>query len=189
MHPQGLDLVAEISENPLILHFDRMNLMDRLFVSVLGNRNSGKSSTWNELFGAEVRTGKKPRLLPLGGGQCVEVFLISGSFEERQIYAGEVLDNQDCRIVLCSVQYIEEGRDTFTYAFENQFQLFAQWLNPGYEDQGECFDRHGFIPWILGQGGTVSLRDGRIPVKPRAEELRQFIDGWATARGLAFNCP
>lgn len=163
--------------------------MKRLLVTVLGNRNSGKSSTWNALFGTTVRTGKNTRTLPLGGGQCVEVFLISGSPEERKTYAGDILQNQDCRIVLCSVQYAELGRNSFMYAFENEFEVFSQWLNPGYNDNGENFDRLGFAPWLVAQGATISMRDATRPIQPRAEEIRQFIDGWASARGLTFACP
>lgn len=163
--------------------------MERLFVSVLGNRNSGKSSTWNTLFGTPVRTGKKTRMLSLGGGRCVEVFLISGSPEERQLYAGDILKNQKCRIVLCSVQYAEAGRETFKYAIKNNFIVYTQWLNPGYNDQGECFDRQGFVPWLLARGATISIRDGKRDIALRTEELRQFIDGWATGRALAFTYP
>lgn len=65
---------------------------NRLFVGVLGNRNSGKSSTWNDLFGRTVRRGKNSRRLELAPGECVDVYLVSGSFEERKEYAGDVLD-------------------------------------------------------------------------------------------------
>lgn len=82
-------------------------MSDRLFVAVMGNRNSGKSMTWNTLFGATVRTGKHARNLALYGGECCEVFLISGSPEERGEYVGDILEDNDCRIVLCSVQYTE----------------------------------------------------------------------------------
>jgi len=77
---------------------------DRLLVGVLGNRNSGKSHTWNTLFGRTVRRGQQPRCLELRSGKGVEVFVVSGSFEEREEYAGDILKNQDCRIVLCSMQ-------------------------------------------------------------------------------------
>ena len=58
---------------------------DRLLIGVLGGHNSGKSHTWNELFqsGGDVRTGKHPRPLVLWQGECVEVFLVSGSPEEH----------------------------------------------------------------------------------------------------------
>ena len=99
-------------------------MADRLFVAVIGSRNSGKSTTWNTLFGHEVRTGKESRRLWLDDdGHTAEVFLISGSNEERKKYAAKVLADVDCR------------------------------------------------------AGTERLRY-------RVEEIRQFIHGWALARGL-----
>ncbi|RYG92624.1 hypothetical protein EU803_00525 [Loktanella sp. IMCC34160] len=163
--------------------------MERLFVTVLGNRNSGKSLTWNTLFGATVRTGKNTRKLSLSGNRCVEVFLISGSPEERKTYAGDILADQECRIVLCSVQYADTGLETYDYAFANGFSVFAQWLNPGYHDAGENFNRHGMTPWLLARGATISIRDATRAVHTRAEEIRQFVDGWASSRGLTFPCP
>ena len=82
---------------------------DRLFVGVLGNQKSGKSTTWNTLFDARVRTEPRheSRNLTLYGDECVEVFLVSGSFEERKLYAGDILENKECRIILCSIQYTE----------------------------------------------------------------------------------
>jgi energy-coupling factor transporter ATP-binding protein EcfA2 len=164
-------------------------MTERLFVGVLGHRNSGKSTTWNTLFGATVRTGQYARTLTLYGGECVEIFLISGSPEERQLYAGDILKNQDCRIVLCSIQYIEAVRKTLDYVVEEGFESFIQWLNPGRNDNGENFDRLGLMPWLLGQGATVSMRDGKTAPSPRTEEIRQVIHGWAKARGLTFQCP
>ena len=76
----------------------------RLVVGVLGNRNSGKSHTWNTLFGRTVRSGNHHLRLRNGrNGECVEVFLVSSSFEERRENASDTLDNQDCRIVLESI--------------------------------------------------------------------------------------
>ncbi|MER8747414.1 hypothetical protein NKH54_30810 [Mesorhizobium sp. M1004] len=161
----------------------------RLFIGVLGNRNSGKSTTWNTLFGATVRTGRHTRTLALYGGECVEVFLVSGSPEERQLYAGDILDDQDCRIVLCSIQYIETGRRTLDYAAEGDFDIFVQWLNPGRSDAGENYDRLGLVPWLVGHGATVSMRNGKEPPRERTEQIRQFIYGWAKSRQLTFACP
>ncbi|MFC5066550.1 hypothetical protein [Flaviflagellibacter deserti] len=161
---------------------------DRLFVAVLGHRNSGKSTTWNTLFGGTVRTGQHPRTLPLHGGECAQVFLISGSPEERQLYAGDILENQDCRIVLCSIQYIEAVRKTLEYAVGEKFDLFVQWLNPGRNDPGENYDRLGLLPWLLANRATLSMRDGKVPPGPRTQEIREFIHGWAKARGLTFPC-
>src|SRR3954471_23847398 len=109
-------------------------MADRLFVGVVGHRKSGKSTTWNTLFGRTVNTGKQSRMLELLPGECVEVFLISGSNEERDQYAGDVLENQRARIILCSVQYVESASATIEYITEQDFWLYAQWLNPGYND-------------------------------------------------------
>jgi len=161
----------------------------RLFVGVLGNRNSGKSTTWNTLFGGTVRTGTNTRRLTLYGGECVDVFLVSGSFEEREKYAGEILDDQDCRIVLCSIQYVEAVRTTLDYVVERDFEMFVQWLNPGRMDPGESFDCLGLMPWLVGHDATVSKRDGKIAPADRTEDIRQFVHGWAKRRGLTYACP
>ncbi|RKQ72509.1 hypothetical protein [Oceanibaculum indicum] len=163
-------------------------MSDRLFVGVLGNRNSGKSITWNTLFGSTVKTGTHPRKLDLYDSECVEVFLISGSFEERQLYAGDVLDNQDSRIILCSIQYTKEVYKTLYYVEDKGFDVFVQWLNPGYNDDGENYDNLGLMPWFLGHGATVSMRDGTVSPILRTEEIRQYIYGWSRPRGIIFSC-
>ena len=163
--------------------------MDRLFVGVLGHRNSGKTTTWNELFGRVVRTGKAARTLQLNGGECVEVFLISGSPEERGEYAGDLLVDPNCRIVLCSMQYVEHVTRTLEFVAEQGFAFHVQWLNPGFTDGGHVADTLGLVPRLLHAGATFAIRDGKIPAGPRVEELRQLIHGWAKARGLTFPCP
>lgn len=135
-----------------------------------------------------MRTGRNARALALYGRECVEVFLISGSPEERQLYAGDILEGQDCRIILCSIQYTATVRETLDYVVENKFDIFAQWLNPGYSDPGENYDRLGLLPWLVGHEATVAIRDGKGQPQQRSEELRQFIHGWAKARDLTFLC-
>ena len=54
----------------------------RLLIGLLGNRSSGKSHTWNELFGRTVRRGTYPRKLELLPGECVDVFLVSGEIND-----------------------------------------------------------------------------------------------------------
>lgn len=164
-------------------------MKQRLFVGVLGNRNSGKSTTWNTLFGNIVRTGTRTRTLRLYDGECVDVFLVSGSFEERDKYAGEILDDQDCKIVLCSIQYTESVRTTLDYVVKRDFEMFVQWLNPGWIDAGESPDRLGLVPWLIDHDATVSKRDGKINPSERTEDIRQFIHGWANRRGLTYACP
>ena len=160
--------------------------MDRLFVGVLGNRNSGKSTTWNTLFSKTVRTGKNSRTLELYPGVSVKVFLVSGSFEERREYAEEELAKTDARIVLCSMQYIQQVKTTLSYAFDSGFSVYVQWLNPGYSDSGTYFDRLGLAPQILGNGGVLSMRDGAVGPAARVAELRELIHGWAYPRKLLF---
>lgn len=161
---------------------------DRLFVAVLGNRNSGKTTTWNTLFGRIVKTGKQSRSLALRPGECVEVFLVSGSFEERNLYAGDVLEDQDSRIVLCSMQYTEEVAKTLDYVKEKGFDLYVHWLNPGYSDQGENWDRLGLVNRILDAPSALAIRSGKVNPASRVQEMREFIYGWAVYRGLIFKC-
>lgn len=163
-------------------------MADRLFVSVLGNRNSGKTHTWNTLFGATVRTGIYPRTLTLAPNECVEVFLISGSNEERNQYAGDILDDQKCQIVLCSMQYTEKVEDTINYAKEHGFLIYVQWLNEGYNDAGEYFDRLGLVNRILSIESVITKRSGKGNAVARVQELREFIYGWAKYRNLIFPC-
>lgn len=185
---------------------------DRLFVAVIGERNAGKSTTWNTLFGRTVKTGKKARSLNVSAVDFVDlrlingsneekcrnlaevlvpdeldVFVISGSNEEKKRYAQKVLENIDCRIVLCSVQYVEEAFErTWDYVFSEGFSIYAQWLNPGHYGR-ETWDRLGLINRLLDHNAVVSKRDGReddTRLRARVEEIRQHIHGWAAPRGL-----
>lgn len=163
-------------------------MVDKLFFAVLGKRNSGKSTTWNELFGTVVRTGKNSRTLKLFPGKCIEVFVVSGSPEERGKYVGDLITSDDARIVLCSVQYVDEAMSTFQFAREHGFQLYTQWLNPGYADQQPYFDGLGYSQQLLSQGQQLSLRDGTVDPKNRVREIRDILLGWAGSRGLVFDC-
>ena len=161
---------------------------DRLFVAILGHRNAGKSTTWNSLFGRTVKTGNQVRHLELKPNECVEVFLLSGSPEERELYAGDIIKDKKCRIVLCSMQYVEHVSATIGYARDNRFQIFVQWLNPGYSDPSAYWDRLGLANQLLSMRSAISVRDGRQPLLGRVQELREAIYGWATFRGLVFPC-
>ena len=130
--------------------------------------------------GACRRIGYVGSGIPLGG--------ISGSFEERGEYAGDVLGTKSCRIVLCSLQYTEDVRETLDYLIEQDFQLYIQWLNPGFSDPDQVLDQLNLVDEILSQRSTFSIRDGRITANDRVQELRQFIYGWAKYRSLLFSC-
>ena len=160
----------------------------RLLIGLLGNRSSGKSHTWNELFGRTVRRGTYPRKLELLPGECVDVYLVSGSFEERGEYAGDILGSQDCRIVLCSLQYTDEVRETLNYLVDQDFHLYIQWLNPGYHDPNQIHDHLDIVNEILLQTSTFTIRDGRADAHNRVREIREFINGWASYRNLVHSC-
>jgi len=159
-------------------------MTDRLLVAVLGNRNSGKSTTWNRLFDGTVKTGKYPRPLYLNRAQSVEVFLVSGSPEERELEVGDILPEPLPQIVLCSTQYRQDVTRTFDYFFAKGYEVFVQWLNPGWNDGGAYQDTLGLRDYLLNKGATLQVRDGQIDPAPRVKELRQFILGWATHRDL-----
>ena len=160
-------------------------MSNKLVVSVIGNQNSGKTSTWKELFGRTVKTGTKLRQLYLNKTEYVEVFLVSGSAEEREKYIGDLITEKNPRIVLCSMQYIESVKDTFNYFVENEYTSYTQWLNPGYKDQKEVyFDSLGLVNWLLNEEHILSMRNGKINLKDRVQEIRDHIYGWAKNRNL-----
>lgn len=159
--------------------------MDRLLVAVVGNPNSGKSYTWNTLFGGTVRTGSNERLLSLGNGESVSVFLVSGSPEERGKYVGDIIQ-RDPRIVLCSMQYREDVFTSFQYFFDEGFFSFVHWLNPGYKDRSNTatWDHLGLVPRLLAANSLIGIRNAKMDATNRVEEIRDFIRGWARSRDL-----
>ena len=162
--------------------------MDKLLVAVLGNRDSGKSHTWNTLFGSTVRTGKEERLLYFNECEYVKVFLVSGSPEERETYVGELITADEPRIVLCSTQYRDDVKNTYEYFIERGYFIFVHWLNPGYSDHDvQYFDSLGLMSWLFSQQSLLGVRSGKIVANPRIEEIRHFIYGWAKVRNLVIN--
>lgn len=160
--------------------------MDNLIVSVLGHSNSGKSTTWNNLFGREVRTGTELRRLYLKPNQYVEVFLVSGSPEERETYVGEIIGEQEPRIVLCSMQYRRDVLTTIDFFTERHYSLYTQWLNPGYHDQNETsmFDYLGIWNYLNSKNATLLIENGKLDTNARVQRICEFIFGWATYRDL-----
>lgn len=159
-------------------------MSDSLLVAVLGNRKSGKSTTWNRLFDPTAKTtvvtGKHLRYLHLNPAQWVNnVFLISGSMEERGLEVGHILPEPLPQIVLCSAQYHQNVTKTFDYFFAKGYEVFVQWLNPGYRDTAIYQDTLNLRDYLLNKGATLQVRDGRVDPAPRVKELRQFILGWA----------
>ena len=164
-------------------------MADRLFVGILGHRKSGKSTTWNTLFGRTVHTGANSRHLELRPNECVEVFLISGSNEERDQYAGDVLADQRARIILCSIQYVRHASDTIDYIDDKRFWSYIQWLNPGFNDENRQYsDYLGIGNRVLAMGSALAVRSGKEDPTSRVQEIREFIYGWALYRNLIVNC-
>ncbi len=155
-----------------------------LVVSVLGNRNSGKSSTWNALFGQTVRTGSQIRRLYLTATEYIEVFLVSGSPEERNTYVGDIIGGHAPRIILCSMQYRTDVTQTIDYFIQHDYSIYTQWLNPGFSDAAREPDTLSLIDYLLDRDAIVSIRDGTDPLARRVQELSDYLYGWAHSRGL-----
>jgi hypothetical protein len=155
-------------------------MTERLLVAVLGNRNSGKTRTWKTLFGHKVRTGNTLRRLFLSDTEYVDVFLISGSPQERQKRIEDIIPTPLPRIVLCSVQYRRDAVEIFDYLM-NWYHIYAHWLNPGRWDNSKTIqpDSLGVATHLLYQGVTIAIRNGKEDPKPRVEDLREIIYGWA----------
>lgn len=163
---------------------------DKLVVGVLGNRNSGKSFTWNTLFGETVKTGKYQRKLWLNQCESVDVFLVSGSPEERETYVGDLITDDRPSIVLCSMQYRPDVTSTIDYFSANDYDMFIQWLNPGRSDSGKYQDTLSIVDHLINKNATIQRRSGQInDARLRVNEIRNFIYGWAHPRGLVTHVP
>lgn len=162
-----------------------------IVIGLLGNRNSGKSSTWYELFDDQVRTGSKIRRLYLTKTEYIEVFLVSGSPEERDLYVGNIIGDLKPRIVLCSMQYIPEVIETVEYFINNDYLLYLQWLNPGFGDSNDIahFDYFGIVSRILTLDSIISIRNGKITPTDRVREIKDYLYGWASSRKLILKDP
>lgn len=159
-------------------------MVDRVLIAVLGNRHSGKTTTWHTLFGTNVKSGKIERRLYLNPAQWIKVFLVSGSPEERKLPVSTLLNKKLPQVVLCSVQYRSTATATFEHFFNNGYDVFVQWLNPGYGEAEKYIDTVAFGAYLLNKGATIQMRDGRVDPTLRVKEIRQFALGWARHRDL-----
>jgi hypothetical protein len=162
--------------------------MDNLLIAVMGARNSGKSFTWNKLFDNKVITGKNIRRLYLNESEYTEVFLISGSPQEREKNVSDIIKNCNPKIVLCSMQYIEGVKASIDFFVEHKFQIYCQWLNPGFNDANSeaTFDFNGTFNYLIGLGATVVMKNAKIDVIERVQEMSEYIYGWAKYKNLIF---
>ena len=78
----------------------------------------------------------------------------------------------------------QSGR--YPYFINQDFFLYIQWLNPGYNDPGETWDRLGLVNKVVSGSSVFSIRNGKIDTSTRVQEMREFIYGWAKYRNLFF---
>lgn len=152
--------------------------MKKLFLCIMGDRDSGKSTTWYALFGKRVQTSRRHRGLELFPGVWADVFLINGSPEETRTPLAKRLADVECRVVLCSVQYGEVGKPSFEYIFDQGYDVIVYWLNPGYRDELPYSDEAGMRPWLEDRGARVIQIDGNGDLPQRAETLRTTLIDW-----------
>lgn len=157
---------------------------DKLIVGILGPKNSGKTYTWNSLFGRTVKTGKNLRKLFLNKKEYVDVFLVNGAPAERHKYVGDIITVDEPKIILCSLQYTKEVLETIDYFITNGYYLYIHWLNPGYNEAVEppLFYSIGVINRLLANNSIVGVRNAQVNTQERIQELKDFIYGWAKSR-------
>jgi len=167
-------------------------MTERLLVGVLGHGNAGKSQTWYKLFNTEVKTGRNERELQVSKDEKVSVFLINGSPAERGKDVFDIINPssntsfESPRIVLCSMQYpCDVTGKTLKYFMEHEYHIYIHWLNPGYYDIHKYTDKLGCIQSILeANNSLIGIRDGKTEPTSRVNEIREFVRGWASVRGL-----
>ncbi len=151
----------------------------KLVIGVLGNYRAGKSYTWHTLFGKEVRTGKHPRNIIIHN-QKIPVFLINGAPLDRGVELKYIMPKTDPEIVLCSFLYHRDVKENFNYFFDKNYQMYVQWLNPGYEDENDkvLFYNTGIINYLMSKGAVIAVKNGKINPKERVNEIRNYLYSW-----------
>lgn len=156
---------------------------DKLLIAVLGNYRSGKTTTWTSLFNKTVRTGKLERTLKIRNVE-IPVFLINGAPLERRSELKYIMPKHDPSIVLCSFLYHKNVKANFDYFINRNYEIYLQWLNPGYEDEHDktLFYNIGIINYLMQNNALVSVRNGKHNPEPRVAEIREYILGWYLTR-------
>jgi hypothetical protein len=87
------------------------------------------------------------------------------------------------------MQYTDEVSATIQYVVEEKFDIFVQWLNPGYSDGSLAyFDSLGLGEQLLTNKATLSIRNGNVSPTSRVQEIKQFIYGWAAFHSVIVPC-
>lgn len=148
----------------------------KLLIGVLGNEGSGKSTTWNNLFGHTVHTGKNLRKLIING-VAIPVFLINESPLERKTKLEYILPENNPDIVISSFLYHKDVKSNFEYYAKHGYDIYVQWLNPGFSDQNDkaLFYNDGIVNFLLSIGATVSVKNGKELPDYRVTEIKNYI--------------
>lgn len=160
---------------------------EKLMVGVLGGTKSGKTHTWNLIFGKKlVKTGRKIRKLWFDDETYVEVFLISRSAQKRKMDIKNIIKDKDPKIVLCSLQYAPKLSQSLKYFVDNGYFMYIHWLNPGYKDKHDLplFFDSDLVDWMLSVPSMLGVRNGKQKADFRVKEIQDFIYGWARGHGL-----
>ncbi len=159
----------------------------KLMIGILGSAKSGKTHTWNLLFGKQnVKTGKKTRRLYFDENTWVDVFLISRSAQKRKMDVKSILKGKDPEIILCSMQYAKKLSQTLKHFVDGGYFMYIHWLNPGYNDKHDfpLFFDSDLVDYILSVPGMMGVRNAKGDAAERVQEIRDFLYGWAAGRGL-----
>jgi len=166
----------------------------------MGEQGSGKSSTWESLFGRKHLSGL--RLLQLNRYIFTKVLLFVSSPQENYWTKTKFLQTFKNRergespdIVLCSLQtsitnnmalrQVVSSKDIIDYMNDNGFDIFIQWLNPGFNSGIDN------TPNITNQVMSYCETDSVIGIKKenatidpaeRTERLRDVILGWVQSK-------
>ncbi len=151
----------------------------KLLIGVLGNLGAGKTTTWHTFFNRNVHTGKNVRKVEIHGEE-IPVFLINGAPLERKTDLSNILPKEDPRIVLCSFLYHKDVKKSFNFFIQKGYDIHIQWLNPGFFDQNQkvLFYNAGIVNYLLSQGATVSVKNGKQVPNLRVDEIKNYILSW-----------
>lgn len=172
--------------------------MSKLAICVLGEADSGKSTTWYELLGGTVRSSRvNTRSLLIGNRECVDVFLLNSSCEEFDEEIDERLPEESPRILLLAIQYSNDHRikpaDTISWLIDNRFDLYIQWLNPGCDSNGirPAYDDYlGIVDYINKNKNKNDVVEkwNSSKLHARCKRIKEIINVWARPKKLIYEC-
>ena len=170
----------------------------KLFVVILGEPKSGKSSTWEALFGRRIQKGKKILNLNKYLQTTIYIFVSSPQenywTKERFLKEFKIADSKS-NIVLCSLQTNLTGNmnrrnvvtkeDVLEIANKNGYDIFIQWLNPGCKSGEDIHtDVEHQIIRLTETASVIGMKkeDARNQKEIRAEKIRTIMLGWILSR-------